>query len=172
MFQDEGRFGRINDSRRCWAPKGCRPIVGRQVVRESSYAFAAVSPADGVMDSLILPEVSAVTMSLFLAEVSQRHPDDAIIMCLDGAGWHRAGELTVPANMRLLLLPPYSPELNPVEDIWDDLREKWFANRVFQSMDAVEDRLEAALLDMERRPDRVLSITGFPWIISVLKNAT
>ncbi len=141
-------------------------------MRESSYAFVAVSPNDGVMDSLILPEVSAITMSLFLAEVSQRHPDDAVIMCLDGAGWHRAGELKIPANMRLLLLPPYSPELNPVEDIWDELREKWFENRVFQSLDAVEDRLENALVDLERRHERVQSITGFPWIIGVLKNAT
>jgi len=86
MFQDEGRFGRINDPRRCWAPPGVRPQVGAQLVREYSYAFAAVSPQDGTLDSLILPEVNTETMSIFLAEVAARHPQDFILMVLDGAG--------------------------------------------------------------------------------------
>ena len=120
------------------------------------------------MDSLILPKVNAITMSIFLEEVSRRHPDDAIIMVLDGAGWHRAKDLKIPDNIRLLALPPYSPELNPVEDIWDELREKCFNNNVFKSLDAVEDRLESGLRNLELQPHRVRSITGFPWIISVL----
>jgi len=65
MFQDEARFGRINDPRRCWAPKGFRPEVGMQIVREYTYAFGAVSPHDGTLDSLVLPVVSAEAMSLF-----------------------------------------------------------------------------------------------------------
>ena len=167
MFQDEARFGRINDPRRCWAPPGVRPEVGMQIVREYTYAFGAVSPHDGVMVSLILPVVTAEAMSIFLAEVAQRHPKDFILMVLDGAGWHRASTLVVPENMRLLPLPPYSPQLNPTEHIWDEVREKWFANTVFDDLDGVEDRLEESLVYLEQNKSLIASITGFDWIISI-----
>jgi len=72
----------------------------------------------------------------------------------------------VPANISLLPLPPYSPELNPVEHIWDELREKWFQNLVFSSLDAVEDRLVEALVTLENDNTRVQNLTAFPWIIS------
>ena len=86
------------------------------------YAFSAVSPHDGVLHSLVLPWVSAQTMSLFLAEVALRHREEFVLMVMDQAGWHLAGELVVPENMRLLFLPPYSPELNPAEHLWETLR--------------------------------------------------
>jgi hypothetical protein len=172
MFQDEARFGRINDPRHCWAPQGLRPEVPAQMVREYTYLFGAVSPHDGVLDTLILPVVHAEAMSLFLAEVAQRHPQDYILMVLDGAGWHRAQDLVVPDHMRLVFLPPYSPELNPAEHIWDEIREKWFPHLVFHSLDAVEDRLAEAALDMENHPDLVASIAGFGWIVNISLNAT
>lgn len=171
MFQDEARFGRLSDPRRCWAPQGMRPQVSAQLVREFTYAFAAVSPHDGVLDSLVLPEVTAETMSLFLAEVAARHPEDFILMFLDQAGWHKARALVVPANMRLEWLPPYSPECNPVEHLWDEIREKWFANRLFRHLDGVEDTLVIALHTLEQETERVASITGFDWIISIPLNA-
>jgi transposase len=149
-----------------------RPQVSAQLVREFTYAFAAVSPSDGVLDSLVLPEVTAETMSLFLAEVASRHPGDFILMFLDQAGWHRAKALVVPATMRLEWLPPYSPECNPVEHLWEEIREKWFANRLFRHLDAVEDSLVTALQVLERETERVRSITGFDWIISTQVNAT
>ena len=172
MFQDEARFGRINDPRRCWAPKGLRPEVGMQIVREYTYAFGAASPHDGVLDTLVLPVVTAEAMSIFLAEVARRHPEEFILMFLDGAGWHRAKNLVIPENMRLEALPPYSPQLNPMEHIWDEVREKWFANEVFDSLDGVEDRLVAALVALERNQDLVASITGFDWLINCHLTAT
>jgi transposase len=172
MFQDEARFGRINDPRRCWAPLGLRPEVPAQIVREYTYLFGAVSPQDGVLDTLILPEVHAEAMSLFLAEVAQRHPRDYILMVLDGAGWHRAHDLVVPNHMRLVFLPPYSPELNPAEHVWEEIREKWFPNLVFQSLEAVEDRLAEAALDLENHPDLVASIAGFEWVVNIPLSAT
>lgn len=171
MFADEGRFGRISDPRRCWAPAGVRPQVGMQIVREYSYAFAAVSSHDGTLDSLVLPTVNSKTMSIFLAEVARRHSDEFILMALDGAGWHRANDLVVPENIRLMLLPPYSPQLNPVEHLWDEVREKWFTNLVFDSLDAVEDCLVEALATLERDTHRVQSITGFDWIVNICLNA-
>ena len=135
-----------------------------QIVREYTYAFGAVSPHDGTLDSLVLPVVTAEAMSIFLEEVARRHPEEFILMFLDGAGWHRANDLAVPENMRLEALPPYSPQLNPVEHIWDEIREKWFANEVFNSLDAVEDRLVEALVALENDRELVASTTGFDWI--------
>lgn len=172
MFQDEGRFGRINDPMRCWAPAPLRPEAPCQIVREFTYAFAALSPHDGVLDSLILPDVNAEAMGLFLREVARRHPDEFIVMIMDQAGWHRSRELRVPDNMRLEWLPPYSPQCNPAEHLWDEIREKWFGNVVFQDMLGVEDALELALRTLERDRDRVRGFSGFEWIISIPMNAT
>jgi len=167
MLQDEGRFGRISTPQRCWAPRGVRPCVPSQIVREYTYAYAAVSPHDGTMDSLILPQVSEQAMSIFLREVSNRHPDEFILMVMDGAGWHKAKALSVPTNMALIFLPPYSPELNPVEHIWDHIREDGFKNKAFNSIEAVEDQLTQSLEALEKNPALVASMTRFPWIVSM-----
>jgi hypothetical protein len=126
MFEDEARFGRLSEPRRCWAPKGVRPEIPAQIVREYEYAYAAVSPHDGVLDTLVLPQVNTEAMGLFLAEVAARHAGEFIVMVLDGAGWHRAKRLSVPENMRLVPLPPWSPQLNPAEHLWDDLYQVAF----------------------------------------------
>jgi hypothetical protein len=149
-----------------------RPNVPTQMVREYTHAYAAVSPHDGVMDSLIMPEVSEQAMSIFLREVSNRHPEEFILMIMDGAGWHRAKALKVPDNMALIFLPPYSPELNPVEHIWDCIREEDFGNEVFNSIEAVEDQLARSLAALERDPAKVASMTGFPWLVGINLNAT
>ena len=170
MFEDEARFGRISDTRRCWCPKPHRPLCQTMVTQEYTYAYGAVSVLDGELDSLILPHVNGDCMQIFLDEVASRHPEDRIIMILDGAGWHTAGSLKVPANMKLFPLPPYAPELDPMEHLWDDLREKWFHNHVFDTMDALEDHLEVGLRTMETNKDRVRSIVSWPWIITGVLN--
>jgi transposase len=109
-------------------------------------------------------------MQLFLDEVAARHPRDRIVMVLDRAGWHQTGSLTLADNLRLLKLPPYSPELDPVEHLWDDLREKSFHNRVLESIDALETHLADSLRDIELDHQRVRSIVAWPWIISSLTN--
>jgi transposase len=168
MFQDEARFGRISDVRRSWCPKPYRPMCQAMVTQEYTYAYAAVSVADGKMDSLILPHVNTVCMQIFLDEVAARHPEDRIVMVTDGAGWHNSESLLIPENMRLVKLPAYSPELNPVEHIWDDLREKSFHNRVFESIEALEQHLSCALREMELDSQRVHSIVAWPCIINSL----
>jgi hypothetical protein len=124
-----------------------------------------------VLDSLVLPEVNTEAMGLFLAEVSARHAAEFIIMVLDGAGWHKAKRLPIPANMRLIPLPPWSPQLNPAEHVWDELREKWFINRQFTSMDQLEQQLIAGLAALEVDLPRIASLTGFDWITCVPLNA-
>ena len=171
MFQDEARFGLLGDPRRCWVPPGVRALVMRREIREYTYAFAAVSPHDGVMDSLILPWVSAETMSLFLRTVAQRHRNEFIVMVMDRAGWHIARNLVVPDNMRIIFLPPYSPELNPSEHLWDALRERHFGNRIFSGMEGVMDTLCDGLYEMEQDRKGTQSLTGFGWIVSISLNA-
>lgn len=146
-------------------------MVGARLERKYIYAFSAVSPHDGVLDSLVLPWVNAETMSLFLAEVASRHADEFIFMVMDQAGWHIASELAVPENMRLMYLPPYSPELNPAEHLWEALREDCFANHVFRDLDHVEHTLTQGLVDLEADPIRTQSLVGFDWITSISLNA-
>jgi transposase len=140
--------------------------VPSQIVREYTHAFVAVSPHNGAMDSLIMPRVNEQAMSIFLQEVSNRHPDEFILMVMDGAGWHRAKALSVPDNVALIFLPPYSPELNPVEHIWEHIRENGFSNKAFNSIEAVEDQLMESLQALENDTEPVANMTGFPWIIS------
>ncbi len=168
MFQDEARFGRISDVRRCWAPYPQRPVCQAMLTHEYTYAYAAVDVLTGAADSLILPHVNTECMQIFVDEVGRRHPDRRIVMVLDGAGWHRSDALSVPPNMRLLYLPPYAPELNPAEHVWDELREKFFHNKVFDSLDALEDQLEIALRAIESDLPCIKSIVSWPWIISAL----
>jgi len=165
MFEDEGRFGLIDNPRDCWAPAGIRPECRAQIVREYTYSFAAVSPVDGVLDSLILPHANTEAMSYYLGEISRRHEDEFVIMFCDGAGWHKANDLIIPENMKLLPTPPYSPELNPAEHIWKCLRENFMGNRKFRSMKEVEDSLCEGLINLENDQRRVKSMTGFNWIL-------
>ncbi len=148
MAQDEGRFGRISTPKRAWAPPGIRPKVPRQVVRESSYVYAAVAPEQGLMTSLILPSANTAMMNLFLAQVAQDFAAYFIVMQVDQAGWHRAKELQIPENIRLIFQPAYSPEVNPVEHLWEELREKYLHNRVFPSLDELIEVLCQGLIEL------------------------
>ena len=115
MFQDEARFGRIVRIRRCWSPAPLRPSVSNGYQRQFVYVYAAVSPIEGEMDWMVSPNMNTEQMSNFLSRVSNAHPDDFIVMVLDVASSHKAKELQRPENIRLVGLPPYSPEFNPQE---------------------------------------------------------
>ena len=110
-------------------------------------------------------------MNEFLEQVRQNHPDDFIVMVVDGASSHRGKDLIVPENIRLLPLPAYSPELNPQEHLWDEIREKEFPNRVFDSLAAVKKQLKSGLARLARDGSRVRSITAWPWIVTLTLKA-
>ena len=145
LFQDEARFGRMVRIRRCWSPFPLRPKVDNGYERQFVYVYGAVSPLQGELDWRICPKMNTDQMNEFLHQISQAHPGEFIIMIVDGASSHRARDLQVPENMRLHRLPGYSPELNPQEHVWDELREKEFPNRVFDSIDGVRTQLLAGL---------------------------
>ena len=162
MAQDEGRFGRNSRPKRCWAPPGMRPLAPAQVVRESMYVFAAVAPSLGRLVTLVLPEANTAMMNLFLEHVSQTFADFFIVMQVDQAGWHRSKALVVPANIRLIQQPAHSPEVNPVEHLWEDLREQYLHNRVFSSLDLLIEDLCQGLNALADDHARLTSSMSFP----------
>ena len=164
LSQDEGIFGRINPPRACWAPEGMRPKVPRQIVRAYVYVYTALCMATGKMTSLILPYANTEMMNLFLEQVAQDFKEFFVIMLIDQAGWHVAKRLKIPENIRLLPQPSHSPELNPVEHIWEDLREKAMPNKAFKSLDQVEEALCRRLRELESDPQKVRSMTNFPYL--------
>ena len=168
MFADEARFGRMNRPRPCWAPLGTRPAVAAQLIREYVYLYGAVSPKDGTCVFLILPAPDTECFQIFLKTVAKQYSRDLILLLVDGAGNHGSEQLVVPANIILHPLPPYSPELNPQENIWDEIREKIFKNYALKSMDEVYGKLEEAALYIQRNPKIVKSITSFPYIAKSL----
>jgi hypothetical protein len=167
-FVDEARFGRINRPVACWAPRRMRPEVGSQTVREFVYAVSGVCPTDGSIDSLIMPTMQTQCFQLFVDYVSACHPDELNVLVCDGAASHDPRFLDMPDNVRIITLPPYSPQLNPVEQVWDLLRERHFANRVFGSLDEVEAALTDALLDLDDDPITLQMLTGYDWILKPL----
>jgi len=171
MFQDEARFGCMVRPRRCWAPTPLRPVISNGYERQFVYVYGAVSPLQGQLDWRLCREMNTTRMGEFLTQVSQAHPTDLIVMVLDGASSHKAKDLVIPENIRLLALPPYAPELNPQEHVWDELREKEFPNRVFNHLDAVIRQLEDGLPRMAANSEGLRSLTAWPWIVRLNLNA-
>ena len=164
MFADEARFGRINRPRPCWAPAKVRPAVASQLVREYIYLYGAVCPKDGACAYLVMPTSNTECFQVFLDCLSRKFARSHILLVLDGAPNHRSRDLVLPDNFS----PPYSPELNPKENIWHDIREKIFRNYALKSIHAVWAKLDQAILYLELNPGIVKSITGFPYIINSL----
>jgi DDE superfamily endonuclease len=162
MASDEGRFGRLGKIMQAWSPAGIRPEVGKQSIREYIYAFVAVAPALGFMTALVLPASNTDMMNVFLEQVSLECAEYFVVMQVDGASYHKSDDLVIPENIRLILQPPRSPELNPTEHIWEEIREKHFYNRVFDTLDAVSDTLCKGIKELMDLPNKVTSMTYFP----------
>ena len=163
MFQDEAGFGRINKPKYCWCRKGLRPCVPCHHIREYRYAYGAVEPQTGESFFLVLPYCNTAWMNVFLRELSVAYPDDFILLATDGARWHKSKGLEIPSNIELISLPPYTPEMNPIEQIWAWLRLHGFRNEVFQTLEKVVDRLCDTICSLS--DDTVKSITYRAWLL-------
>lgn len=164
MFQDEAGFGRINKPKYCWCRKGLRPSVPCHHIREYRYAYGAIEPQTGQSFFLIMPYCNTVCMNIFLRELSRQYPNDYLILVVDGASWHKAIALQIPDNIELFFLPPATPEMNPIEQIWAWLRLHGFRNEIFQTLDKVVERLCDTICSL--LPDIVISISRRNWILS------
>ena len=165
MFQDEAGFGRINKPKHCWCKKDMRPSVPCHHIREYRYVYGAVEPKTGEGFFNVMPRCDTICMNVFLQELSESYPNDIIILVCDGASWHRSKSLVVPENIRLTFIPPYTPEMNPIEQIWREIRTQGFKNEVFNTLDDVMIRLCDTIQNLSR--DTIKSITGRDWILSI-----
>jgi DDE superfamily endonuclease len=167
FFEDEARFGRINNVSRCWVPKAKRATVKKQIIREHTYAFSAVCPLQGQSYSLISPLCNTAAINELLQGLSIAYRNEEILLFAHSAGWHKSKELIQPANVHIELLPPYSPELNPAEHLWDYIREqKGFNNHNFHSMEELENHLEEILKSLHQEKDYIQSLCSFHWMIN------
>jgi len=165
MFQDEAGFGRINKPKYCWCKKGIRPSVPCHHIREYRYVFGAADPVSGDDFFYIMPYCDTICMNLFLQKLSEEFPNDKIILACDCAAWHKAKKLLIPQNIRLFFLPPATPEMNPIEQIWKEIRKRGFKNEIFQSLEKVVERLCITICSLS--PENIKSITARKWIVQM-----
>ena len=163
-FQDEARIGQKNGVVRQWAKRGTRPRQPADQRCENAYLFGAICPARGGGAALALPFADTDMMQLHLDEISRNVAAGAhAVLLLDRAGWHTTSKLDVPKNITPIFLPSRAPELNPVENVWQYLRQNWLSNRVFETYD---DIIEAACDAWNKRmaqPNTITSIGMRDW---------
>jgi len=165
MFEDEAGFGRINDPSSCWAPSGVRPIVPCQIVREYVQVYGAVEPMTGDSCFVIAPKCNTECMNAFLSELSKQLGKDYALLCMDNAGWHKSKGLAIPDNVRLLYLPARTPEMNPIEQLWPQVRKDGFKNKLYHTLDHVVQQLCLSLNSISTA--LVISVTQRTWIVQM-----
>ena len=164
-FEDEARFGQQGTLTRVWAPTGSRPTAVRQTQYQYLWVLTAACPQTGAAEGLISPNLNAGVINVFLEQFSAAlGPDVHAVLFWDGAGFHTANALKVPANVSIERLPPRSPELMPVENLWHYLREHYWSNRQYADYDALQtsarEGWRATCLD----PEKVKSICAVPYL--------
>ena len=155
---DEARFGLHTQSRRCWALRGQRVVLAQAQRYEWEYVYGAVEVVEGLAEFQFLPSVSLALSHGFLQQLADSNAQAEHVVIWDQAGFHpRTGDPALPARIHLLPLPPYSPELNPVEGLWDQTQDVT-CNRHFASLDELEAALTQALRPFWETPARALSL--------------
>ena len=137
-FFDESRFGTHSKLGHGWFRKGIRTQVKIKIGFQNFYVYSAVNPITGDDFSLMMPNVNTMSLNMFLAEMSKHIGDQKAIVVMDCAGCHKAKDLVVPANIEILYLPPYSPELNPAERLWEHLKSETIKNKVYNTIEQLE----------------------------------
>ena len=164
-FSDEARVGQKGTLTYVWAPIGSRPAMVRDNRHDSAYLFGAICPARAVGAAVIMPSAHAEAMNEHLTEISsQVSPNAHAVLLLDQAGWHQTGgRLEVPGNLTLVPLPPYSPELNSMENVWEYLRGNKLCRLVWDNYDAILNACKEAWNFFIADPDRIRSIGTRQW---------
>ena len=163
--QDEARFGQQGTLTRVWARRGSRPRRRRQNGRESLYVLTSTCAASGAAFGLVMPELNTAVVNQFLQEFSrQLAPGVRAVLLWDNAPYHVSGDLVVPANVSLIGLLPYSPELNPVENLWHYLRAHHWSNRVYADYEALLEAATEAWRQVCLDPEKIRSICAAPYL--------
>ena len=162
MFSDEASFGRISSPAHCWAPPKERPCSPYQLVRQYRNACGAVCPTTGESYFEVHPKNNGDTFQGFLKNLSKQFPGYYIILCCDRASWHTKKDLKVPRNIKLFFIPPRTPEMNPIEQIWKEIRKRGFKNTAFDTLDAVIEKFWDVVKNLAS--STIMSITLREWI--------
>lgn len=171
-FQDEARFGQQGCNSRVWARRASRPRAPRQTEYEWLYLFGAVCPASGQSNGWLMPNANTQTLQAQLDDLGRSLARDVhALLVLDGAGWHHSSALRVPDNLTLRYLPPYSPELNPAEMLWREMRQRYLSNRVYADAAALDSAVTSAWLGLSDDLPRMRQLTDFDWIRLARKRA-
>lgn len=143
FYFDESRFGTHSKIGHSWFKRGARPRVKVKLGFKNFYLYSAVNPKTGEEFTLILPKVNKEMMKLFMAEFYKQYQGRDIVMIMDGAGWHKCPDylLQNTKNIEIVLLPPYSPELNPVERLWQYIKSYTIKNKIYETLDNLEDEI-------------------------------
>lgn len=164
-LQDEARFGQQGTLTRVWAQTGSRPRAVRQTQYDYLYVLGAVCPATGQSAGLLAPYLNTSIVNRFLAQLAEElAPEVHAVMLWDQAGFHTANALKVPANVTLIELPPYSPELNPVENLWHYLRSHFWSNRDYENYDALMDAATHAWRQAALDPETIKTVCAAPYL--------
>jgi hypothetical protein len=157
MWMDEARIGQQGTLTTVWALKGSRPTAIKQTKFDWAYTYVAVEPATGFSSAITAPHVNTMTMNAFLHVLSSEvDTGDFVILIMDQAGWHKSKALVVPDNIVILHLPPYSPELNPIENLWRSMRSHYLSNREYRDYDHIRDEVGKAYRSVT--PDMLRSV--------------
>jgi hypothetical protein len=163
-WQDEARIGQQTKLTRRWARRGTRPSAPKDQRRSSAWLFGAICPAEGRAAGIVMPKCNSEAMSMHLEEIAFHiAPGAHAVLLLDHAGWHGSAELVIPRNITLMPLPPKCPELNPVENVWQFMRDNWLSNRIYQSYDDIVDHCCFAWNKLVDQPWRIMSIGLRKW---------
>ena len=163
--QDEIRIGQQGSPCRIWAKRGSRPRKVKQRQFLSIYIYGAANHHTGQSCALVLPYANTIAMNEFLLELGnniQAGKHAAVI--IDNAGWHKSHELEIPENITLIPLPPYSPELNAVEQVWEWLRNHRFANQCYDNYQQIVDKACIAWNALSKNIELVKSIMHRDWV--------
>lgn len=163
-FQDEARVGQKNKITRRWAKRGTRPRAPHDQRTKWAYIFGAICPAEGKGAGLVMPWCDTHAMGEHLKLISAEvAPGAHAILLMDQAGWHTTTKLEVPDNITLVPIPPRSPELNPVENVWQYIRDNWLSNRVFRNYDDIVAHCCESWNKLMDQPWRITSIGWRKW---------
>ena len=168
FFQDEARIGQKGRTAYVWWKRGERPPGLCDKRFTFAYIFAAIEPGTDNGFALVLPYANTEAMQLFLDRFAATLADDEhAAMVLDQAGWHGSNGLIVPGNITLVPLPPYSPELNPVERVWLYLKQRFLSHRLLADYDAIADAACRAWNRLAAETGRITMLGSYPWILKV-----
>ncbi len=158
------RVGQKTHRTRVWARKGTRPRQVADLRTGCAYLFGAICPERATGAAIVMQHADTWSMQLHLEEISAKvAPGAHAVLVLDQAGWHTTKKLRTPGNITFLPLPPRSPELNPAENVWEYLRQRWLSNHIFKDYDAILDAVCDAWNRLIDEPTRIVSIGSRQW---------